>query len=72
MRFGRIVPLAMAALGVALAATSPAGAGDNSKAAETPKYGGTLVYMIPADSLPSFDAHREATYAVIHCYRPVL
>ena len=27
---------------------------------EAPKYGGTLTYMIPADSPPSFDAQREA------------
>jgi peptide/nickel transport system substrate-binding protein len=30
-------------------------------AKETPKYGGTLTYMIPADAPPSFDAQREAT-----------
>jgi len=28
-------------------------------AAETPKYGGTLTYMIPADAPPSFDGHRK-------------
>ena len=33
---------------------------------EEPKYGGTLTYMIPADAPPSFDAHREETYATIH------
>src|ERR1700752_3141367 len=33
---------------------------------ETPKRGGTLVYMIPADAPPSFDAQREETYATIH------
>ena len=37
---------------------------------ETPKYGGTLTYMIPADAPPSFDAHREATYATIHSAAP--
>src|SRR3954447_26118034 len=39
-------------------------------AAETPKRGGTLTYMIPADSPPSFDAHREETYATIHSAAP--
>src|ERR1700745_2475468 len=53
-----------AALGVALAAAAPA------TADETPKYGGTLTYMIPADSTPSFDAHREETYATIHSAAP--
>jgi hypothetical protein len=35
-------------------------------AGETPKYGGTLTYMIPADAPPSFDGHRESTYATVH------
>src|SRR5580658_8337866 len=37
---------------------------------ETPKRGGTLVYMIPADAPPSFDAQREETYATIHAAAP--
>jgi peptide/nickel transport system substrate-binding protein len=37
---------------------------------ETPKHGGILTYMIPADSPPSFDAHREETYATIHSAAP--
>jgi len=37
---------------------------------ETPKRGGTLTYMIPADSPPSFDAQREETYATIHAAAP--
>src|SRR5437763_8128491 len=39
-------------------------------AAETPKRGGTLTYVIPADAPPSFDAHREETYATIHSTTP--
>src|SRR5262249_52421225 len=39
-------------------------------AAEAPRYGGTLTYMIPADSPPTFDAHREQTYATIHSAAP--
>jgi peptide/nickel transport system substrate-binding protein len=54
----------LAAIGIALVAAAPAGAD------ETPKYGGTLTYMIPADSPPSFDAHREQTYATIHSAAP--
>jgi peptide/nickel transport system substrate-binding protein len=39
-------------------------------AAETPKFGGTLTYMIPADAPPSFDGHREPTYATVHSAAP--
>src|ERR1700682_2139450 len=38
--------------------------------AETPKYGGTLTYMIPADAPPSFDGHREGTFATVHAVAP--
>jgi peptide/nickel transport system substrate-binding protein len=38
--------------------------------AQTPKHGGTLTYLIPADAPPSFDAHRETTYATIHAAAP--
>src|ERR1700756_679720 len=39
-------------------------------AADTPKYGGSLTYMIPADAPPSFDAHRETTFATIQSAAP--
>ncbi len=39
-------------------------------AGETPKNGGTLTYVIPADAPPSFDAHRETTFATIHSAAP--
>jgi peptide/nickel transport system substrate-binding protein len=39
-------------------------------AGETPKRGGTLTFMIPADAPPSFDAHRETTYATVHAAAP--
>jgi peptide/nickel transport system substrate-binding protein len=39
-------------------------------AEETPKRGGILTYMIPADAPPSFDGHREATFATIHAVAP--
>jgi peptide/nickel transport system substrate-binding protein len=39
-------------------------------AAETPKRGGTLTYLIPADAPPSFDGHRESTYATVHAVAP--
>jgi peptide/nickel transport system substrate-binding protein len=37
---------------------------------QTPKRGGTLTYMIPADAPPSLDLHREATYALVHTVAP--
>ena len=57
-RFGA----ALAVLG--LAAALPAAA------EETPKRGGTLTYLIAADAPPSFDGHREQTYATIHPVAP--
>jgi len=38
--------------------------------AETPKRGGLLTYLIPADAPPSFDAHREGTFATVHSAAP--
>jgi peptide/nickel transport system substrate-binding protein len=37
---------------------------------EEPKRGGILNYMIPADAPPSFDGHRETTFATIHSAAP--
>jgi peptide/nickel transport system substrate-binding protein len=59
-------PYLRLAAGVALAALLALPA----TAAETPKRGGTLTYVIPADSPPSFDGHREETYATIHSIAP--
>ncbi len=47
-----------------LVAVSPARADD------TPKRGGTLTYMIPADAPPSLDGHKETTYATVHATAP--
>ena len=38
--------------------------------AEAPRRGGSLTYMIPADAPPSFDGHRENTFATIHAVAP--
>jgi peptide/nickel transport system substrate-binding protein len=54
----------LAAASAFIAAIAPAGA------AETPKRGGTLTYLIAADAPPSFDGHREQTYAMIHPVAP--
>ena len=54
----------MACLAILLALGIPALGQD------TPKRGGILTFMIPADSSPSFDGHREATFATIHAVAP--
>ncbi|HSI02024.1 MAG TPA: hypothetical protein VLA02_15575, partial [Reyranella sp.] len=42
----------------------------NPALAQTPKRGGVLTYVIPADAPPSFDGHRETTFATIHAAAP--
>jgi len=42
----------------------------SSAGAQTPKRGGTLTYMISADASPSFDGHRETTFATVHAVAP--
>src|SRR3974390_1365205 len=37
---------------------------------DQPHHVGSLSYMIPADAPPSLDAHREATYALMHTIAP--
>src|SRR5436190_13017799 len=61
---GLVFRSAIAALIAGLVLAFPAGA------EETPKRGGTLTYMIPADAPPSFDAHRESTFATVHAGAP--
>src|SRR6202011_348380 len=63
---GGIMKLKVAAVATILGAAAIAAAA----ADEEPKRGGTLTYMIPADAPPSFDAHREETYATIHSAAP--
>src|SRR5438552_4963768 len=54
----------VAAAAAALLTAAPGTAG------EIPKPGGILTYVIPADAPPSFDAHRETTFATIHSAAP--
>src|SRR5438477_10245232 len=51
-------------LSVILALAVPAAA------EETPKRGGTLTYLIPAEAARSFDAHRASTFATVQVVAP--
>jgi peptide/nickel transport system substrate-binding protein len=56
----RVVPiLACAVLAAALALSGPATAQDK------PRTGGELIFVVPAEP-PSFDAHREETFGMLH------
>src|SRR5260370_5183574 len=37
---------------------------------EAGRRGGTLTFVIPADAPPSFDGHREGTFAMLHATAP--
>jgi peptide/nickel transport system substrate-binding protein len=54
----------------AVFAIGAAGLVTAGSAADTPKRGGTLTYMIPADAPPTFDGHRETTFATLHSAAP--
>ncbi|MBV8334501.1 MAG: ABC transporter substrate-binding protein [Alphaproteobacteria bacterium] len=57
-------------LALALLSAVVVAAPRDTLAAETPKSGGNLTYVIPADAPPSFDGHRETTFATIHSAAP--
>src|SRR5207253_10391052 len=40
-----------------------------ARAQESPRYGGELVFVVPAEP-PSYDAHREETFALVHPAAP--
>jgi len=56
------------AIAAVLAVLATAAAAASSE--DQPKRGGILTYMIPADAPPSFDGHRESTYATVHSAAP--
>ena len=47
----------------------PVGRVGIAAARETPRAGGELVFVVPAEP-PSFDAHREESFALIHPAAP--
>src|ERR1700732_1180844 len=56
------------AAGVAILVAATAAAAPPEE--EGGKRGGTLTYTIPADAPPSFDGHREQTFAMLHATAP--
>jgi peptide/nickel transport system substrate-binding protein len=56
------------AAGVAILVAATAAAAPPEE--EAGKRGGTLTYTIPADAPPSFDGHREGTFATLHAMAP--
>src|SRR6202040_4281496 len=56
------------AAGVAILVAAAAAAAPPEE--EAGKRGGTLTYTIPADAPPSFDGHREQTFATLHAMAP--
>jgi peptide/nickel transport system substrate-binding protein len=66
MIFGTVLKTASLAAMLGLGTIATAAAADE----EAPKRGGILTYMIPADAPPSFDGHRESTYATVHAIAP--
>ena len=66
----RSVPMGIHRLALKSVLAAVVAFGATAAAAETPKRGGTLTYMIPADAPPSFDGHRETTYATVHAAAP--
>jgi peptide/nickel transport system substrate-binding protein len=64
MQSNRMKAVCAVVAGVALGL----GAG-SATGAETPKRGGVLNYVVPAEP-PGFDGHRESTFAMVHPIRP--
>ena len=65
MTIGRWLAAALGAFALGSAAQA-AGPGEE----EAGKRGGVLTYTIPADAPPSFDGHREQTFATLHSAAP--
>src|SRR5580704_3925407 len=57
-------------LGAVAVVLLAAGAAAPGMAGDAPKRGGILTYMIPADAPPSFDGHRETTFATAQSIAP--
>ena len=40
-----------------------------ASAQDKPRYGGELIFVVPAEP-PSYDGHREGTFAMLHATAP--
>jgi peptide/nickel transport system substrate-binding protein len=71
--FNRQIAALSVALALVLAACTPAPKGNaptqSGTAAEQPQPGGTLTFIVNAEP-PSFDGHRETTFALLHPIAP--
>ena len=66
----RSVPMGSRRLGFKSVLAAVVAFGATAASAETPKRGGILTFMIPADARPEPDGHRETTFAVVHATAP--
>src|SRR5437763_15450035 len=70
--YRRVAPLSLP-FAPALAASSPKATGGGSQtpapAGEQPRPGGTLTFIVNAEP-PSYDGHRETTFALLHPIAP--
>ena len=64
MKLTRTNAVCAAVLGIAASVHAA-----SSAAADTPKRGGTLNYVVPAEP-PGYDGHREGTFAMLQPIRP--
>jgi len=71
--FNRQIAAISVAFALLLAACTPAPKGNaptqSGSAAEQPQAGGTLTFIVNAEP-PSFDGHRETTFALLHPIAP--
>src|SRR5713101_5197678 len=58
------------AAGLGIVVATAAAAAPPAEEEAPAKRGGTLNYMIPSDAPPSFDGHREGTFATLHAMAP--
>src|SRR5713101_9364946 len=58
------------AAGLGIVVATAAAAAPPAEEEAPAKRGGTLNYMIPSDAPPSFDGHREGTFATLHGEAP--
>ena len=63
-------PSAWLAAGLSIVLGSAAAAAPPTEEEAPAKRGGVLTYMIPADAPPSFDGHREGTFATLQAVAP--